>query len=115
MSPYEIIEPGGSVEHWNEEAGAVWLQRLLDHYERAVWINPVREGTWDWTSSIGSPSNEREDAYERSSSGCDSMISRSSMPTYPRALRLDDLKKLNADVPTGANETNALRADRGSC
>jgi uncharacterized protein with von Willebrand factor type A (vWA) domain len=52
MSPYEITEPGGSVEHWNEEAGAVWLQRLLDHYERAVWINPVREGAWDWTSSI---------------------------------------------------------------
>ncbi|MEM6673237.1 MAG: VWA domain-containing protein [Planctomycetota bacterium] len=52
MSPYEISEPGGSVEHWNEESGAVWLQRLLAHYERAVWLNPVRERAWDWTQSI---------------------------------------------------------------
>lgn len=53
MSPYEIIEPGGSVEHWNEEPGATWLQRLLRRYERAVWINPVREQTWSFTPSVG--------------------------------------------------------------
>lgn len=53
MSPYEISEPGGSVEHWNEVAGHVWLRRLLDHYERAVWINPVREEFWTGTYSIG--------------------------------------------------------------
>jgi uncharacterized protein with von Willebrand factor type A (vWA) domain len=51
MSPYEIVHPGGSVEHWNEEAGQVWLQRLLDVYQRAVWLNPVGERYWDYTES----------------------------------------------------------------
>ena len=53
MSPYEITEPGGSVEHWNEEAGAVWMQRLTAHWERVVWLNPVPEERWHWTPSIG--------------------------------------------------------------
>jgi uncharacterized protein with von Willebrand factor type A (vWA) domain len=53
MSPYEIVQPGGSVEHWNDEAGAVWLDRLLATYARAVWLNPVPETHWDYTSSIG--------------------------------------------------------------
>lgn len=51
MSPYEITHPGGSVEHWNEEAGQVWLQRLLDVYRRAVWLNPNAERYWDYTES----------------------------------------------------------------
>lgn len=51
MSPYEISHPGGSVEHMNEEAGAVWLQRLTSIYEHAVWLNPVPEQHWDWTPS----------------------------------------------------------------
>ena len=53
MSPYEVTYPGGSVEHWNEEAGAVWLMRVLDIYAKAVWINPVPEKHWDYTHSIG--------------------------------------------------------------
>ncbi len=53
MSPFEIAEPGGSVEHWNKEAGAVWLERVLRHFERAAWINPVREEYWGHTHSIG--------------------------------------------------------------
>ncbi len=53
MSPYEIAMPGGSVEHWNEEAGEVWLQRLFDHFPRSVWINPVRKNLWGYTQSIG--------------------------------------------------------------
>jgi len=53
MSPWEITQPGGSVEHWNEEAGHVWLKRVLAHWERAVWINPVPEDQWRWTPSIG--------------------------------------------------------------
>ncbi|MBT5296944.1 MAG: VWA domain-containing protein [Rhodospirillaceae bacterium] len=53
MSPYEIVYPGGSVEHWNEEAGAVWLQRILDLYEHAVWLNPIKEAWWDNTQSVG--------------------------------------------------------------
>jgi len=52
MSPYEILQPGGSVEHQNEEAGAVWLQRLLNIYRNAVWINPAPENHWQWTQSI---------------------------------------------------------------
>ncbi len=51
MSPYEIMMPGGSVEHWNEEAGLVWLQRMLDVYKHAVWLNPTTERYWDSTPS----------------------------------------------------------------
>ena len=53
MSPYEITVPGGSVEHMNEEPGAVWLKRVTDTYKHAVWLNPVDERHWDWTPSIG--------------------------------------------------------------
>jgi len=52
MSPYEIHYPGGSVEHWNEEAGAVWMQRLLDTYPKAVWLNPEPLQRWEYTPSI---------------------------------------------------------------
>ena len=47
MSPYEITAPGGSVEHFNEEAGAVWLERLTRTYPACVWLNPVPEEQWD--------------------------------------------------------------------
>ncbi|MDT8321035.1 MAG: VWA domain-containing protein [Xanthomonadales bacterium] len=52
MSPYEIHYAGGSVEHWNEEPGAAWLQRLLDTYPKAVWLNPQPLDRWDYTPSI---------------------------------------------------------------
>ncbi len=52
MSPYEITYPGGSVEHWNEEPGAIWLQRVCDIYESVTWINPVEERHWEYTPSI---------------------------------------------------------------
>jgi uncharacterized protein len=52
MSPYEVTYPGGSVEHWNEEAGAVWLQRVANIYERLVWLNPTPRAHWDHTPSI---------------------------------------------------------------
>ncbi|MCC0016849.1 MAG: VWA domain-containing protein [Rhodobiaceae bacterium] len=52
MSPYEIAIPGGSVEHMNPEAGQVWLQRVLDIYAHAVWLNPVAEDSWRYTQSI---------------------------------------------------------------
>ena len=51
MSPYEIATPGGSVEHWNEEAGAVWLQRVIDIYDKVVWLNPTPERYWSYTQS----------------------------------------------------------------
>ncbi|RAK58022.1 vWA domain-containing protein [Phenylobacterium deserti] len=53
MSPYEVTYPGGSVEHWNEEAGAVWLQRVADIYEHMVWLNPVAERHWSYSPSVG--------------------------------------------------------------
>lgn len=53
MSPYEITYPGGSVEHWNEEAGAVWMDRVTQIFEHAVWLNPTAERHWDYTPSIG--------------------------------------------------------------
>lgn len=52
MSPYEIVQPGGSVEHWNAEAGQVWMNRLLAAYPRAAWLNPMREDAWGYTTSI---------------------------------------------------------------
>jgi uncharacterized protein with von Willebrand factor type A (vWA) domain len=52
MSPYEIAQPGGSVEHMNEEAGATWMQRITRTYPHAVWLNPVPENQWDYTHSI---------------------------------------------------------------
>ena len=52
MSPYEIVQPGGSVEHWNEEAGELWMRRLVTTYAKAVWLNPVPERYWEGTPSI---------------------------------------------------------------
>jgi uncharacterized protein len=52
MSPYEITTPGGSVEHFNEEAGAVWLERMTRTYAACVWLNPVPQDQWDYTYSI---------------------------------------------------------------
>lgn len=52
MSPYEISHPGGSVEHWNPEPGAAWLERLLTHWPHAAWLNPLPEGQWEWTQSV---------------------------------------------------------------
>jgi uncharacterized protein len=52
MSPYEITYPGGSVEHFNPEAGDVWLNRLLDIYSRAIWLNPQPQNRWSYVPSI---------------------------------------------------------------
>ncbi len=52
MSPYEISYPGGSVEHWNEEAGQVWMERLTGVYHSSVWLNPIPEQHWAHSQSI---------------------------------------------------------------
>ena len=52
MSPYEISMPGGSVEHMNEEPGALWLKRVTDIYPHCVWLNPSPPEHWEWTHSI---------------------------------------------------------------
>jgi uncharacterized protein with von Willebrand factor type A (vWA) domain len=53
MSPYEILQPNGSIEYSNTEAGAVWLRRLADAYPSMAWLNPEAERTWDYRQSIG--------------------------------------------------------------
>ena len=53
MSPYEILQPGGSIEYSNEETGAVWMKRMLDVYPKAVWLNPEPEEIWGYRQSIG--------------------------------------------------------------
>ncbi len=52
MSPYEIVMPGGSVEHWNEIAGRDWLARLTGHFGKVAWLNPVQEHLWGYTQSV---------------------------------------------------------------
>ncbi len=52
MSPYEIARPGGSIEYWNEESGAVWMERLLNTWRHAAWLNPIAEEHWGYTPSI---------------------------------------------------------------
>ncbi|MBS0410868.1 MAG: VWA domain-containing protein [Proteobacteria bacterium] len=53
MSPYEITYPGGSVEHWNEEPGAVWMDRVTQTWDSVAWLNPTPQRHWDHTPSIG--------------------------------------------------------------
>ncbi|HUQ74636.1 MAG TPA: VWA domain-containing protein [Burkholderiales bacterium] len=53
MSPYEILQPGGSVEYFNEEPGAVWIKRITEVYPKCVWLNPEPEEIWNYRQSIG--------------------------------------------------------------
>ena len=52
MSPYEITEAGGSIEHWNQESGAVWLRRVLQAWPHHVWLNPESPQRWEYTPSV---------------------------------------------------------------
>ena len=52
MSPYEILQSGGSVEHWNEEPGALWLRRMRGVYDKVIWINPLPRDEWEYTQSV---------------------------------------------------------------
>ena len=51
MSPYEITYSGGSVEHWNEEPGGLWLERINNIYANSIWLNPVEKKHWEFTPS----------------------------------------------------------------
>lgn len=53
MAPWEITYRGGSIEHYNNESGQIWMQRVRNAYEKVVWINPVKQDYWDYTQSIG--------------------------------------------------------------
>jgi len=52
MAPYEITHSGGSVEHWNEEAGAIWMQRVQDTFDKVIWINPTPQDTWEYSTAV---------------------------------------------------------------
>jgi uncharacterized protein with von Willebrand factor type A (vWA) domain len=52
MSPYEVAMPGGANEHWNPEAGSVWLQRAREQWPDHLWINPLQERYWPYTQSV---------------------------------------------------------------
>ncbi len=52
MAPYEITNPGGSIEHWNEEAGALWMKRMVDVYDKGIWLNPVPSDHWEYSASV---------------------------------------------------------------
>jgi uncharacterized protein with von Willebrand factor type A (vWA) domain len=52
MSPYEIVSKGGSVEHYNDETGLAWLQRIKEHFDSVVWLNPSAERGWNYFESI---------------------------------------------------------------
>ena len=52
MAPYEITNPGGSIEHWNEEAGALWMKRMVGIYDKLIWLNPVPEEHWEYSASV---------------------------------------------------------------
>ena len=60
MSPYELTHEGGSVEHWNAEAGVTWLQRIVATYPKAVWLNPSPERYWSHSPSISLVSRSLE-------------------------------------------------------
>ena len=53
MSPYEVAYPGGASEHWNAEAGDVWLKRAIDKWPASIWINPLSKKYWQYTHSVG--------------------------------------------------------------
>ena len=52
MAPYEITHAGGSVEHWNEEPGAAWMERFGEIYDKVIWLNPTPQETWEYSSSV---------------------------------------------------------------
>lgn len=61
MGPFEITYPGGAVEHWNEEPGEIWMRRVLDHFDKCIWLNPQPESHWHFHHSIDIIKNIMED------------------------------------------------------
>lgn len=86
MSPYEVLAPGGSVEHTNAEAGAVWFERFLRHYPRTVWLNPDPEAYWDMTESTALIRQMlRGRMYPLTLAGLDQAIDELRRPSHPGA------------------------------
>ena len=75
MSPYEIAMAGGSVEHMNDEAGGVWMRRIISHFRRSIWLNPVQDRFWKYTQSVEMMRELMEDRmYPLTLNGLDSAI-----------------------------------------
>ncbi|MCL6268632.1 VWA domain-containing protein [Sansalvadorimonas sp. 2012CJ34-2] len=51
MAPYEVNQPGGSIEHWNQQPGSAWMLRFMDKYRKLIWLNPYPEAHWEYTTS----------------------------------------------------------------
>lgn len=86
MSPYEIAVPGGSVEHWNEEAGAVWLKRLQHAFPHCVWLNPESPEWWQSTPSVRLTKQLMEDRmYPMTVDGLQSAIQALKTPLIPKS------------------------------
>ena len=51
MSPYEIVYPGGSIEHWNEKPGSYWIDKIVSYFDKVIWLNPEKESNWEYSQS----------------------------------------------------------------
>ncbi len=75
MAPYEITQSGGSIEHWNEEPGAVWMNRVVEHFDKVAWINPLPGAYWGEGGSLGLTKQLVEDnMYPMSVEGLESAM-----------------------------------------
>ena len=51
MSPYEIVYPGGSLEHWNEKPGSYWIKKIVNNFNKVIWLNPEKKENWQYSQS----------------------------------------------------------------
>ena len=51
MSPYEVIYPGGSIEHWNEKPGSYWIKKIVNYFDKVIWLNPENYENWEYSQS----------------------------------------------------------------
>ena len=102
MSPYEITQPGGSLEHWNAEAGSIWMQRMTAAYPRLVWLNPENPQAWEYTPSVRIT---RELLGERmfplTIHGLDAAIAQLRRPLFNAPASLRSTTGGHADSPSG--------------
>jgi hypothetical protein len=100
MSPYEITQPGGSVEHWNKEAGGVWMQRMTAAYPRLVWLNPEDPQRWEYTPSVRITRELVDDRmYPVTIQGLDAAITALRRPVTGRGSHLGGETRPGAGLP----------------
>ena len=102
MSPDEITMPGGSVEHWNEEAGTVWLERLTGHYKHSAWLNPTPQRSWGHVRSITMANDLMEGRmFPLTVNGIDEMTRESEPVSLSRTCCGPDLIRLGTGTDWG--------------